>query len=95
MNYIFTSESVSPGHPDKTCDAISDALLDFALTKNPYARCAFESFATKNNVIIGGETNASISKLETEEVIRNTLKNIGHASEGFHYNDVKITKSNN
>jgi S-adenosylmethionine synthetase len=89
--YIFTSESVSPGHPDKTCDAISDAILDFVLAKAPYSRCAFESFATKDNVIIGGETNYKLNSSETEEVVRKTLKKIGHKFEGFHYENVKIT----
>ena len=92
--YIFTSESVSPGHPDKTCDAVSDALLDFVLKKDKFARCAFECFATKNNIIIGGETKIneySLSNNNVEEVVRNTLKNIGHKAEGFHYENVKIT----
>ncbi len=93
-NYIFTSESVSPGHPDKTCDAVSDALLDFVLSKDRYARCAFECFATKDNLIIGGETKIngySLTKEDVELVARKTLENIGHKSEGFHFENVKIT----
>ena len=92
--YIFTSESVSPGHPDKTCDAVSDALLDFVLTKDRYARCAFECFATKDNLIIGGETKINgytLAKEDVEFVARKTLENIGHKSEGFHFENVKIT----
>lgn len=92
--HIFTSESVSPGHPDKTCDAISDALLDFVLNKDPFARCAFEAFVTKDNVIIGGETKIngySLTVHDAEEIVRKTVKNIGHKNEGFHYDDVKIT----
>lgn len=91
--YIFTSESVAPGHPDKTCDAISDALLDFVLEKDPFARCAFEAFVTKDNVIIGGETrisNYTLSQEDVESVIRETLKNIGHDFDGFSYKNVKI-----
>jgi S-adenosylmethionine synthetase len=89
--YIFTSESVSPGHPDKTCDGVSDALLDFVLSQNSQARCAFECFATKDNLIIGGETNFALLKQDVEKVARNTLKLIGHNKEGFHYENVKIT----
>lgn len=91
--YIFTSESVSPGHPDKTCDAISDALLDAVLSRDPFARCAFESFVTKDNVIIGGETKINgynLTIADVEDVIRKTLENIGHKNAGFHFRDVEI-----
>ena len=54
-NFIFTSESVSEGHPDKLCDRISDAVLDIFLAEEPEARVAAETFATTNRVIIGGE----------------------------------------
>lgn len=93
MNYIFTSESVSPGHPDKTCDAISDALLDFVLSKDAFARCAFEAFVTKDNVIIGGETKINgynLTIADAEDVVRKTLEAIGHKSNGFHFRDVEI-----
>lgn len=92
--YIFTSESVSPGHPDKTCDIISDSLLDFVLSKDPFARCAFETFATKDNIIVGGETRINgytLTSGDIEKVVRDAIKQIGHNYEGFHYNDVKIT----
>ncbi len=91
--YLFTSESVSSGHPDKTCDILSDALLDYSLSKESEARCAFECFATTNTVIIGGETrlkNNEISSIEVEELVRSTLKEIGHNYEGFSYDTVKI-----
>jgi S-adenosylmethionine synthetase len=91
--YIFTSESVFPGHPDKTCDAISDALLDFVLTKDPFARCAFEALVTKDNVIIAGETkinNFTLTVADIEEVVRGILQKIGHESDGFHFRDVEI-----
>ncbi len=55
QNYIFTSESVSEGHPDKVCDRISDAILDAFLTEDPEARVACETFATTNRVVVGGE----------------------------------------
>ena len=58
-NYIFTSESVSEGHPDKLCDRISDAVLDAFLAEEPEARVAVETFATTNRVVIGGEVGLS------------------------------------
>ena len=58
-NYIFTSESVSEGHPDKVCDRISDAVLDTFLTEEPEARVAAETFATTNRIVIGGEVGLS------------------------------------
>jgi len=90
-NFLFTSESVSEGHPDKICDQISDSLVDAYLTKDPYSRLAIETFATTNNVIIGGEIRApEISKSDVENIIRNTVKSIG-VQEGFHYEKLKIT----
>ena len=58
-NYIFTSESVSEGHPDKVCDRISDAVLDTFLTEEPEALVAAETFATTNRIVIGGEVGLS------------------------------------
>ena len=55
QDYVFTSESVSEGHPDKLCDRISDAVLDAFLAEDPLARVACETFATTNRVVIGGE----------------------------------------
>lgn len=76
---LFTSESVSIGHPDKVCDQISDAILDACLTADPYSRVACECFATTNLLIIGGEitTNAAV---DYEKVARDTLKKIGYTS---------------
>lgn len=76
---LFTSESVSIGHPDKVCDQISDAILDACLAKDPYSRVACECFATTNLLIIGGEitTNAAV---DYEKVARDTLKKIGYTS---------------
>ncbi|MBU6338457.1 MAG: methionine adenosyltransferase [Rickettsiales bacterium] len=90
--YLFTSESVSEGHPDKICDQISDSLVDTYLKKDPFARLAIETFATTNTVIIGGEIRApEISKNEVEEIIRNTVKEIGYEQDGFHWQNLKIT----
>lgn len=91
-NFLFTSESVSEGHPDKICDQISDALVDAYLKQDPYSRLAIETFATTNNVIIGGEIRApQISNGEVENIIRATVKDIGYAQDGFHYDKLKIT----
>ena len=60
MSYIFTSESVSEGHPDKLCDRVSDTVLDLFLAAEPEARVACETFATTNRVILGGEVRASL-----------------------------------
>ena len=91
-NFLFTSESVSEGHPDKICDQISDSLVDAYIAKDPYARLAIETFATTNSVIIGGEIRApEISKSEIENIIRQTVKTIGYEQDGFHYNKLKIT----
>ena len=91
-NYLFTSESVSAGHPDKICDQISDTLVDAYLKKDPYARLAIETFATTNTVIVGGEIRAPlISKEEIEHLIRGTVKEIGYEQDGFHWQNLKIT----
>lgn len=91
-NFLFTSESVSEGHPDKICDQISDSLVDAYLTKDPYSRLAIETFATTNRVIIGGEIRApEISKSEIENIIRATVKEIGYEQKGFHWQNLEIT----
>ena len=91
-DYLFTSESVSAGHPDKVCDQISDALVDAYLKKDPYSRLAIETFATTDNVIIGGEIRApEMSQAEFENVVRSTIKDIGYEQKTFHWQSVKIT----
>lgn len=91
-SFLFTSESVSEGHPDKICDQISDALVDAYLTKDPYSRLAIETFATTNRVIIGGEIRApEISKKDVENIIRSTVKQIGYEQQGFHWQNLEIT----
>ncbi len=97
QNYIFTSESVSEGHPDKVCDRISDAVLDAFLTEEPEARVAAETFATTNRVVIGGEVGLSDqSKLKEymgriEDIARACIKDIGYEQEKFHHATCKIT----
>ena len=74
-NYIFTSESVSEGHPDKVCDRISDAVLDAFLAEEPEARVAAETFATTNRVVIGGEVVDLIHSVKSaQEIINDTVE---------------------
>lgn len=86
-SYVFTSESVSAGHPDKVCDQISDALLDAYLTLSPYVRVAIESVATTNRVILVGEVShlSLISQDKREEIVRDVIRRIGYTQEGFHW----------
>mgnify|MGYP001022492770 FL=1 len=96
-DYIFTSESVSEGHPDKVCDRISDAILDAFLTEEPEARVACETFATTNRVVIGGEVGLSDqTKLKdymgrVEGIARECIKDIGYEQDKFHHATCKIT----
>ena len=91
-NFIFTSEAVSEGHPDKVCDQISDAILDLFLSKDPYARVACETLATTNTVKIAGEIRCSkkVTNEEIEKTIKDTIKEIGYDQEGFSWKNVKI-----
>lgn len=91
-DFLFTSESVSEGHPDKVCDQISDALLDAYLTVDPYSRLAIETFATTNRIIVGGEARApEIAKSEIDKLIRQTVRQIGYEQEKFHWQNLEIT----
>ena len=96
-NYIFTSESVSEGHPDKLCDRISDAVLDAFLTEEPEARVAAETFATTNRIVIGGEVGLSDkAKLshhmgQIEQIARDCIKEIGYEQDKFHWKTVEVT----
>ena len=95
-NYTFTSESVSEGHPDKLCDRISDAVLDALIAVEPEARVACETFATTNQVVIGGEIGLSDqSKLhdmmgDIETIARDCIKDIGYEQEKFHWETCKV-----
>jgi S-adenosylmethionine synthetase len=96
-NYIFTSESVSEGHPDKLCDRISDAVLDAFLAEEPEARVAVETFATTNRVVIGGEVGLSDqdkllkSMNGIEQIARDCIKDIGYEQDKFHWRTVEVT----
>ena len=91
MGYIFTSESVSEGHPDKVCDQISDAILDSYLAQDPNSRVACETLIKNNTVIVAGEITSN-GMPNIEEVIRNTVNEIGynHDDLGFNGNNCEI-----
>ncbi|WP_137702926.1 methionine adenosyltransferase [Marimonas lutisalis] len=91
QNYVFTSESVSEGHPDKVCDRISDAVLDAFLKADPLARVACETFATTDRVVIGGEVRGPGSVIKrVEEIARDCVRDIGYEQEGFHWANLKV-----
>ena len=91
MSYIFTSESVSEGHPDKVCDQISDAILDSYLAQDPNSRVACETLIKNNTVIVAGEITSNGTP-NIEDVIRNTVNEIGynHDDLGFNGNNCEI-----
>ena len=96
-NYMFTSESVSEGHPDKICDRISDAVLDFCLKKDSLARVACETFATTNTVVVGGEvglrseSDSQSLASEIKPLVKNVVKEIGYEQDGFHWNNLNVS----
>jgi S-adenosylmethionine synthetase len=94
-NYLFTSESVSEGHPDKVADQISDAIVDLFLSKDPEARIACETLTTTQLVVLAGEIRckgvyedgewAAGAQEEIEQTVRDTVKRIGYEQDGFHW----------
>ena len=95
--YLFTSESVSEGHPDKICDRISDAILDAYLIKNKNhpdvlkTRVACEAMATTNNVILAGEYRSPAGDIDIDSIVRRVVRDIGYKQDGFHHETLKIT----
>ena len=96
-NFIFTSESVSEGHPDKVCDQISDAVLDAFISEEPEARVACETFATTNRVVVGGEVGLSDKNTlkdymgRIDQIVRSCIRDIGYEQEKFHHQTVEVT----
>ena len=87
-NYLFTSESVSEGHPDKVCDRISDMVVDSYLSKDPFARVACETLTTTNKVVLAGEIRGpNISKEDIINKVRDCIKDIGYDQEGFSWKE--------
>ena len=86
-DFLFTSESVSEGHPDKVCDRISDSILDLYIAADPESRVAVETLVTTNLAIVSGEirSTGNITKESIEETIRNSVKDIGYEQDGFNW----------
>ncbi len=89
-DYLFTSESVSEGHPDKVSDAISDAIVDLFIGKEPEARVAVETLTTTNNVVLAGEVRGSATRDEMIATARKTIREIGYEQKGFHWDMCEI-----
>jgi S-adenosylmethionine synthetase len=84
MSFFFTSESVSEGHPDKICDAISDGVLDAIFSEDPDARVACETFVTTGLVLVGGEVTTK-AYIEVQDIVRSTVKKIGYTSADYKF----------
>ncbi len=84
MSYLFTSESVSEGHPDKVCDAISDGVLDAIFKQDPMARVAVETFVTTGLVVVGGEVTTT-AYVDVHDIIRTTIKKIGYTKAEYKF----------
>lgn len=90
-NFLFTSESVSEGHPDKVCDRISDAIVDKYLSLDPYSRVACETLSTTNQIVLAGETRGpEIKNDEIIQEVKNCIKEIGYDQKGFSWKTVDI-----
>ena len=90
MAYLFTSESVSEGHPDKVCDRVSDTVLDLFLRHESEARVACETLATTNRIVLAGEVRASKDNMpsimeQIEAEVRGAIADIGYEQEKFHH----------
>ncbi len=91
-NYLFTSESVSEGHPDKVSDRVSDAIVDTFLAADPVSRVAVETLCTTNRVVLAGEVRGpeSVTHEKMEEVARAAVKDIGYEQDGFHWEKMDV-----
>jgi S-adenosylmethionine synthetase len=99
-DYLFTSESVAEGHPDKVCDRISDEIVDLFLAADPYARVACETLTTTNRIVIAGEVrgpkglvekNGKVKAEKIEAIARRAVKDIGYEQKGFHWKKAKVS----
>ncbi len=93
QSYLFTSESVSEGHPDKVCDRISDAIVDLFLAKDPVARVACETLTTTNRIVLAGEVRCAgkIDDAEIEAAAREAVRDIGYEQDGFHWKTAEFS----
>jgi S-adenosylmethionine synthetase len=91
-DYVFTSESVSEGHPDKVADRISDSIVDLFLAADPYARVALETLCTTNRIVLAGEVRgpASVTHEKMVTAAREAVRDIGYAQEGFHWEKAEV-----
>jgi S-adenosylmethionine synthetase len=98
-DFLFSSESVSEGHPDKVCDRISDSVVDAFLAADPYARVACETLVTTNRIVLAGEVrgprslvakNGAVNKDRIEAIARRAVKEIGYEQKGFHWKKAKV-----
>ena len=91
-NYLFTSESVSEGHPDKVCDRISDAVVDLYLAADPFSRVACETLVTTNHIVLAGEVRGpeGVTGEAIEAAARRAVREIGYEQEGFHWDLAKF-----
>jgi len=91
-NYLFTSESVSEGHPDKVCDRISDAVVDLYLAAEPHSRVACETLVTTNRIVLAGEVRGpeSVTPQNIEDAARRAVREIGYEQEGFHWKNAEF-----
>jgi S-adenosylmethionine synthetase len=91
-NFLFTSESVSEGHPDKVSDRVSDAIVDTFLAADPVSRVAVETLCTTNRVVLAGEVRGpdSVTHEKMEEVARAAVKDIGYEQDGFHWEKMDV-----
>ncbi len=92
-DHLFTSESVSEGHPDKVCDRISDAVVDAFVTAEPQSRVAVETLATTNRIVLAGEVRGpeSITHDHIEDLARSCVRDIGYEQEGFHWQNADVS----
>ena len=91
-DYIFTSESVSEGHPDKVSDRISDMVVDHFIAKDPFARVACETLTTTNKVVLAGEVRGPVDEDKDEIIskVRECIKDIGYEQDGFHWQNANV-----
>ncbi len=90
-DYVFTSESVAEGHPDKVCDRISDAILDAYMSADPHSRVAVETLCTTNLIVLAGEVRGPESvKNEFEQIARQAVRDIGYEQRGFHWKTAEV-----
>ncbi|MEX0760785.1 MAG: methionine adenosyltransferase, partial [Tistlia sp.] len=94
-NYLFTSESVSEGHPDKVCDRVSDAVVDAFLGHDPAARVAVETLSTTNRIVLAGEVRSTPETVKSvrdqmEDIARRAIREIGYEQDGFHWKTLQV-----